>query len=338
MMSAMQYDVSLQKLNTLSVPSVAKAFIEVHTQAELRSALMQAKNLSLPPLVLGGGSNVVFPEELDACVIAMRTRGITIEQETDENVTLSVAAGENWHDLVMYCVSQQWYGIENLALIPGTVGAAPIQNIGAYGVELCSCIEYVQVMHVDTGNIQQFSKAQCEFSYRDSVFKKGLKDTCVITQVTLTLSKKPCYRLEYPALQEALSTVDEPTITDVCQAVITLRKSKLPDPYELPNAGSFFKNPIVTIEQYLKLQEQYPTLVAYEVDSEHYKLAAGWLIDQAGWKGKVLNTISMHKQQALVLTNPRRCAKDVLISFIRVLQHDIKAQYGVELEVEPRIY
>ncbi len=333
-----QDNISLQAHNTLAIPAYAEHVAVIHTPAMLNDALVLAAESQWPVTVLGSGSNVVLPDCLRGLVLLMNIHGTRVEQETDNHLLLSVAAGENWHELVMHCVANQWYGIENLALIPGTVGAAPIQNIGAYGVELCDCFEYLEAVQIDTLKTHRFTRDECQFSYRDSVFKQNAKDQFIITRVVLRLSKVPHLRLDYPALQQALDEKKNSGIDDVADAVIRIRRSKLPDPAIIPNAGSFFKNPIVDRACYEQLQQRYPQLVAFAYYDNHYKLAAGWLIDQAGWKGQWLDDIAMHEQQALVLTNPNACHQRKILSFVTRLQQDIYDRYGIHLDIEPRIY
>jgi UDP-N-acetylmuramate dehydrogenase len=290
----------------------------------------------------------------------VQTQGIQIENETDEQIFLSVAAGENWHETVMYCVDNGWYGIENLALIPGNVGAAPIQNIGAYGVELTQVVDYVEAIDLATGELIRLNNRACRFAYRDSIFKGELKDKVIITRVVLVLSKTPVWSLDYPVLQQALMDEDMATLSShtVANAVINIRNSKLPNPVDIPNAGSFFKNPIVSSQCYKQIQQAYPNVVAFPVpsmasvtpippttnqqanqeDGKQYKLAAGWLLDQAGWKGKWVNNIAMHDKQALVLTNPHKRSGRELLAFVACVVDDIHTKYGLYLDVEPRIY
>jgi len=335
-----QEDVSLQHYNTLAVDVSTRWFVIIETIEQLQEALDFVKTKNCPLLVLGGGSNVVLAKDFTGLTLLIKTRDIHIEKETDTQIFLSVAAGENWHDTVMYCVDQGWYGLENLALIPGSVGAAPIQNIGAYGVELTQCFSYLEAIDVATGERLSFDNQACQFAYRDSVFKQSLKDQVIITRVVLALSKTPTWSLNYPALQNALKDYELSALTSqqVAQVVIAIRQSKLPDPKDIPNAGSFFKNPIVDSDCYERLREQYPQLVAYEQSDGCYKLAAGWLLDQAGWKGKWVNNIAMHDQQALVLTNPHRRSGSELLDFTDRVISDIQQKYSIYLEVEPRIY
>jgi UDP-N-acetylmuramate dehydrogenase len=326
----------------LAVPVNTRWFAEVNNDDDIAHALAFVREKQCPLLVLGGGSNVVLVDDFIGLTVHMNTRGVSIESETDTTVFLSVAAGENWHDTVMYCVAQSWCGIENLALIPGSVGAAPIQNIGAYGVELTQCFSYLEAIEISTGKLQRFDREACEFAYRDSVFKQQAKDQYVITRVVLALSKQPQWYICYPALQERLAMVSPSDLNSaiIAQAIIDIRRSKLPNPDDIPNAGSFFKNPIVSSECYYAIKRQYPQVVAYEQETQPqtYKLAAGWLLDHAGWKGTEVNGVAMHKDQALVLTNPQRLSGANLLAFVAQVTADIREKYTLELEVEPRIY
>jgi UDP-N-acetylmuramate dehydrogenase len=335
-----QENISLQKYNTLAVDASTRWFAAIVSVEQLQEALAFVKAQNCPLLILGGGSNVVLGKDFLGLTILIKTCGMTIEKETHAQVFLSVAAGESWHNTVMYCVDQGWYGLENLALIPGSVGAAPIQNIGAYGVELTQCFSYLEALDIHTGKSIRFDHAACQFAYRDSIFKQSLKDKMIITRVVFVVSKTPVWSLNYPALQHALKDYPLSTLTSqqVAQAVMTIRQSKLPDPQDIPNAGSFFKNPIVDDICHRRLRQKHPQLVAYQQNDGGYKLAAGWLLEQAGWKGKWINEIAMHHQQALVLTNPSRRSGKELLDFTDQVITDVYQKYGIHLEVEPRIY
>ncbi len=290
-------------------------------------------------MVLGGGSNVVLPPKLNALVVKVALSGIDVEESGDD-VLLTVSAGENWHGLVEFCLQHGYYGIENLALIPGTVGAAPIQNIGAYGVELESCFHALRGWDIQQQQWRRIDKADCQFGYRDSVFKHQLKDRFIITEVTLRLSRYAQFHTEYPALKQALSecAASELTPRAVADAVIAVRQSKLPDPGQLPNAGSFFKNPVVDVAKACQLKNDFPAMVQYPVDGGYVKLAAGWLIDSCGWKGKSQGAIAVHQQQALVLVNRDGAQQGDVLALAEAIQADVRQRYGVELEIEPRVY
>ncbi|ODS24085.1 UDP-N-acetylenolpyruvoylglucosamine reductase [Candidatus Endobugula sertula] len=332
--------VCLQQHNTLAVPASSRWFARVDSEQQLKDALDFRQQQQCELLILGGGSNVVLDDHFPGLCLQINLRGIRLEKETHQQIFLSVAAGENWHETVMYCVNHNYYGLENLALIPGSVGAAPIQNIGAYGVELEQCFSYLEAIDIGTGNILQLDKKSCEFAYRDSIFKHRLQDKVVITRVVLSLSKSPLWFLEYPVLKKQLQAykLSQLTASIVVGAVIAIRQSKLPDPGVIPNVGSFFKNPIVGDKTYQSLKQQYSGLVAYPQGNKTYKLAAGWLLENAGWRGRVVNGIAMHEKQALVLTNPKRVSAVQLLEFVNSVKQDIYSKYQVELDIEPRIF
>lgn len=336
----MKTRVSLQELNTLAVPSVAAHYSRVSSKAELGIALRTAAEQQLPVLILGGGSNVILPPCFPGLVIHMAITGFQVIEEDAQHVWLRVGAGVVWQDLVEFCLSQGYQGLENLSLIPGTVGAAPIQNIGAYGVELNRVFHSLTAVHQQTLREEQFDREACEFSYRDSVFKNRLKDQYVITDVTLKLNKQPQLVVEYAPLKEALAQfaggdIDARRVSEI---VCAIRRSKLPDPGQIPNAGSFFKNPIVPLDQFRLLQRTYPDIAHFPVDETHVKLAAAWLLDEAGWKGHSDDGIGMHSKQALVLTNPGRRSGADIIAYGEKIQSDIKRRFGVDLEREPIAY
>ncbi|ACE85323.1 UDP-N-acetylmuramate dehydrogenase [Cellvibrio japonicus] len=331
---------NLQKHNTLAVPAVADWFVSITNDTELREALAWAGERSLPLLVLGGGSNLVLRDDFHGLVIHIRSQGKILAAENEQYVWLQVAAGENWHQLVEYTLAEGLFGLENLSLIPGSVGAAPIQNIGAYGVELCDVFAELSAMEIASGLSVTFTAESCHFGYRDSIFKNALNGKYIITQVTLKLSREPRLVLDYPALREELKAIpmDQLTPEKVSEAVIAIRRSKLPDPANMPNAGSFFKNPIVDGPEYQRLIAAYPDLVAYPQADGHFKLAAAWLIDRAGWRGRQLAGAAVHEYQALVLTNPQRLPGSAVLALAGHIVQSVEEQFGVTLEMEPRIY
>lgn len=330
----------IQKFNTLAVPAIANYFVSVENEEDLKEAIAFAKAERLPMMVLGGGSNIVLRTDFPGLVIHMKTRGLQAINEDEESVWLKVSAGENWHALVEFTLNNGFYGLENLSLIPGSVGAAPIQNIGAYGVELKDVFAELTAINIVSGLSVTFTKESCLFGYRDSIFKQSLKDQYIITSVTFKLSKTPQLNLTYPALRAALASVVEHEISpqQVSAAVIAIRQSKLPDPSRIPNVGSFFKNPIVTEAQFQSLKQKFPTIVSYPVNSAAVKLAAGWLLDQTGWRGVDVDGVKVHPEQALVLTNPGRRSGDLVLSVAEKMVMSVKEKFGVELEMEPRIY
>lgn len=338
---------ALQSLNTLGVPSVADFFVSVTSAEELSAALSRAAQQTLPVLVMGEGSNLLLPSRVKGLVIRNLITGIEKAGEDENSVQLTIGAGENWHRLVEHCLARGYAGIENLSLIPGSVGAAPVQNIGAYGVELESVFEHLTAVEVGSGRQTVFSRADCVFGYRDSIFKQRLKDKFVITSVSLRLSKTPAVNLGYPALRNHLlhnhllqkdAGLDSITPRMVSEAVCAIRRSKLPNPDEIPNAGSFFKNPVVDETQFTRLQQQYPDIVGYPHKDGQTKLAAGWLLEQAGWKGRLEKGLGFHRDQGLVLINPGHHSGEAILAFVSRVQADIVQRFGIQLEIEPACY
>lgn len=334
-MSDVQEFVELQSLNTFKVKSLARYFLQLNSLSQVQQSI-DIINKHRNRMVLGGGSNLLFISDYDGLIIYPQLFGIEKLSEDQSTVTLSVGASENWHDFVKSTCDSGYYGLENLALIPGTVGASPVQNIGAYGVEVKSFIEMVEVVDLNTAEVRQFSNAECQFGYRNSVFKQAEIGRFLITRVDFKLLKRPDLCLSYQPLKDLFA--DDPDVTPkrVLDKVCQVRQQKLPDPADIPNAGSFFKNPVVTTEHYLKLKQSYPELVAYPADDE-YKLAAGWLIDKAGFKGLREGKVGVHKNQALVLANYEDdCGLNVW-RLAKTIRLAIKKQFAVELEVEVRV-
>lgn len=331
--------VSLRQLNTLAVECSAAYLVDISAAQHIPEAVEFARSRHLPIMVLGAGSNILFSGDYTGVVLNIQTRGVTYSGNGAQ-VLVEAAAGENWHQLVMNCLQRGYYGIENLALIPGTVGAAPVQNIGAYGVELDSVVEAVHGWHMESKCWMTLSREQCEFAYRDSIFKRALRDHFVITSVTLNLTTETKVHTEYAALSDYLDAngISQPTPLDVADAVIAIRRSKLPDPEEIPNAGSFFKNPVISAADFVKLRQQFPGIVAYPVDDASVKLAAGWLMEQAGWKGVQQDGVGFHAEQALVLVNPGAVGGAAVMAVADAARRDVQDKFGVTLEVEPRIY
>ena len=334
--ASISLDVSLQQYNTLAVPARAAYLSRCTTQEQIIQCVEFAEQKNLHIIVLGEGSNTVFANDVDGLVILNRLSGIELVNDTESQVTVKVAAGENWHDFVKYALGQGWYGLENLALIPGLVGAAPIQNIGAYGVEVKDLIDSVSLIDIESLELNHLSNEDCKFGYRDSVFKTDLRDRCIITDVTFTLAKVPQPVLKYPALANKFKS--PPSAEQVFDLVCQIRSSKLPMPDDLPNAGSFFKNPVVTTQKYQELKQAFDDIVSFPQNNGDVKLAAGWLIDQRGWKSKSVDAVYMHREQALVLVNPNQKSGSAVLNLVRQVQADIKQCYGVNLEIEPRVY
>ena len=331
-----QTNFSLRHLNTFGLDSVASFFAEVTSIAELTEILRDPTWEQTPKFILGGGSNVLFTRNIDALVIHPALKGISIIQEDENHVLLKVGAGENWHQFVMYCVTNGYGGVENLSLIPGTIGAAPMQNIGAYGVEIKDVVESVEAVRMADAELKVFSNAECEFGYRESVFKKALKGKYIVTGVTFRLSKKPVLNVGYGDVQKTLAEMNVaiPTIKDVSDAIIQIRKSKLPDPAQIGNAGSFFKNPEIPAEQYASLKSDFPNMPGYPVNDTTVKVPAGWLIEQAGWKGYREGAIGVHEKQALVLVNYGGGRGEDIRLLSEKVQSSVAAKFGIHLHAE----
>src|SRR5690554_3424059 len=333
----LQENVNLKPFNTFGISARTKYFASFSSVNALKSLLKEVKDSDL--LILGGGSNVLFQGNFHGVTLRNEIKGIEIIEENDRDVILKVGAGENWHELVLHAIAKGWGGIENLSLIPGSVGASPMQNIGAYGVEIKDVFESLEALEIKTGKLRSFSHEECQFGYRESVFKKDLKNKFVITSVTYKLSKNPQLNTSYGAIEEELKSrnITQPTIKDVSDAVIAIRQSKLPDPKEIGNAGSFFKNPVIPVTQYEALQKKYENMPSYQVDEQHVKVPAGWLIDQSGWKGKTFGDFGVHKRQALVLVNYDNAKGKDIVELSEQIIADIKKRYGITLEREVNI-
>lgn len=333
-------DYRLQPLNTFGIDVTAKYFAEVSNEDQARNIFNSEEFKSNPHLILGGGSNVLFTENFNGLVIKNNIEGIEVINESDSEVFVKAGAGVVWHDFVLFCIEKGWNGIENLSLIPGSVGASPMQNIGAYGVEIKEIFEELEAIHIETGEIHYFNNAQCEFGYRESVFKRKLKGQYFISRVTYRLSKTPKFNTSYGAIEAELEQmgVKELTAKSISAAVVAIRESKLPNPKEIGNSGSFFKNPVVDNEFFHQLKEKHPNIVGYPSGDHHTKLAAGWLIDQAGWKGKTINNYGVHKNQALVLVNYGGAAGKDIFQLSEDILNSVYTTYGVQLEREVNIY
>ena len=336
-MLQIQQNVSLKNFNTFGIDAKAKYFVEISHADELGELFLDPLWQQMERLVLGGGSNMLFVTDFDGLVIRMNIRGIEHRINHDE-VHVEAGAGEVWNDLVNFCVAREYAGLENLSLIPGSVGASPIQNIAAYGVELKDVFESCQAFEIATGTLKTFSKADCHFGYRDSVFKNELKDKYIITSVKFRLSLTPDVKLHYGAIKDELAKrgITSPAIKDVSQVVSHIRVSKLPDPSTIGNAGSFFKNPVISQAEFETVHSQYPEIVHYPAGDE-VKLAAGWLIEQCGWKGKVGGHTGTWKNQALVLVNHGGATGEEVYSLSSQIIDSVYAKFGVRLEREVNI-
>lgn len=331
-----RHDVDLTGSNTLCLHSRARAVCEADSVETLRLGLAFAQQQGLPWWLLGEGSNVVLARDLHGLVIRPRLRGIRVLEQDSDSVLIEAAAGENWHALVVWALQHGHYGLENLALIPGTVGAAPVQNIGAYGIELSAFTEGVAILYED-GREGELTAAQCGFAYRDSVFKQALRGQVIITSVRLRLLREPRLQLSYPALRQALQG-QTATPQSVFEAVCAVRRARLPDPLIHPNAGSFFKNPRLIAQQLGELQQRFPTMPSFADDDTHRKVPAAWLIEQCGWRGRCLGPVGMHESHALVLVNWGNADATDVLALADAVRSDVHQRFGIMLELEPRIY
>lgn len=333
--------VDLQPYNTLALHARAAYFCEPASQDELDAALALAREKQLPVLPLGEGSNIVLTRDYPGLVLRLLDARIQIESEDDVSVTVRVGAGLRWHSWVEKSLDAGWYGLENLALIPGTVGAAPVQNIGAYGVEIAKFIVSVRGVYIDTGEVYELDNAACQFAYRNSIFKQALAHKTIITSVVFRLPTRPSVHAEYAALQEYMAehhAAESVTPMLVMEAVCTVRRMRLPDPNVLPNAGSFFKNPQIDPVHFVQLQKQYPKIAFYPGENGQIKLAAAWLIDQLGWKGRCLSGACVHERQALVLVNRQGASGVDILALAEAIAADVRTHFNVQLEKEPWIW
>lgn len=333
-------DVDLKSYNTLGISSTARQFYEVTDQAQLKELYESGLFEKSSPIVLGGGSNVLIKGDLLSPVLKISIPGISVLEENDEIVLIQAGAGVVWHSLVRWCVENNYGGIENLALIPGTVGAAPIQNIGAYGVELKDVFHSLTAFMIDSGEFRKFDSKECQFGYRDSIFKNELRGQAIVTDVKLSL-KKSSHEINnsYYALQNFFeeNEIKNPTIRDLFDAVVAIRKSKLPDPNLIGNAGSFFKNPIVDKAVYERILAEYPEMPSFTVDKNKIKIPAGWLIEQAGWKGKRVGNVGTYKNQALVIVNHGGATGEEIYSHAMAIKKSVKEKFGIELVPEVNV-
>lgn len=337
--SLVKTDVDLQPYNTLNISATARYFAAVESQSQLKEILTHSQTDGLNIKVLGGGSNILLTDDFDGLILHIEIMGREVIKETDEHVWLKIGAGENWHEIVRFCVEKGWGGIENLSLIPGTVGAAPIQNIGAYGVELEEVFEWLEAVDIEGKETWRYEKRHCEFDYRDSIFKGELKGIVIVTDVVLKLSKNPELNTSYGAIQAKLKErgITDPTIKDISDVVIDIRNSKLPHPDTLGNAGSFFKNPIVDEQIYKRIKEEYPNVPGYPMEDGEMKVPAGWLIEETGWKGKVVGNTGTYEQQALVIVNHGGATGKEIWQLAERIRESVEDKFGIELVPEVNI-
>lgn len=334
-----QKRISLRPYNTFGIEAFAEYFVEVRSIDEIWNAIQFAKEQNFSILFLNGGSNLLLTRDWEGLVIKINLKGIEIVRETEDLVWVKVQTGENWHEFVQYTLQNDFGGLENLSLIPGNAGTAPMQNIGAYGVEIKDSMTELSALEIASGKVQIFTKDDCRFGYRESVFKNELKNQFVLLDVIFQLTKRNhVLHTEYGAIQSELTNrnIENPTIQDVSKAVIAIRQSKLPNPKEIGNSGSFFKNPVISTQQFEEIKKSYPNISGYP-NGDSVKVAAGWLIETAGWKGKRFGDAGVHEKQALVLVNyGQATGKEIYDLSERIIQ-DIHQKFGIELEREVNI-
>jgi UDP-N-acetylmuramate dehydrogenase len=331
-----QQNISLKPYNTFGLEATTRFFVEIQSVEELKKILQNPDFQTIDKMFLGGGSNILLTKDYEGLVIKINLKEINKISEDESYVYIQAGAGENWHQLVMYCVENQYAGMENMSLIPGTVGAAPMQNIGAYGVEIKDIFEELQALNLETLELETFKLVDCHFGYRESIFKHEAKGKYVITSVTFRLNKTPNFKVSYGDIQKTLEEmgVKDLTIKAISDAVIKIRKSKLPDPAEIGNSGSFFKNPEIPKTQYEALKEKFEQIPSYPINESTVKVPAGWLIEQAGWKGFRDGQIGVHTRQALVLVNYGGGTGEQIKALSQKIQASVQEKFGISLSTE----
>jgi UDP-N-acetylmuramate dehydrogenase len=331
-------NISLKPYNTFRIDASAKYFAELLNEDDVMSFLTKLHHHSKPVFLLGGGSNILFSKDFEGTVVKVSIRGINLVGEDDESVVITANAGEKWDDLVKYSVGQGWGGLENLSLIPGNTGTSPVQNIGAYGSEMKDVLHSVEAIHLETHEKRLFSPAECKLDYRESVFKGSLKDQYMILKVSFMLSKRPVLNLGYAQIREELDVmkVDHPAILSVREAVIRIRRRKLPDPAEIGNAGSFFKNPVISEEKFIELKDRFPAVVFY-IQNKAHKIPAAWMIEQCGWKGKRFGDAGVHLHQPLVLVNYGNATGKDILDLAQRIRESVFERFGIMLEQEVNV-
>ncbi|PCI35548.1 MAG: UDP-N-acetylenolpyruvoylglucosamine reductase [Flavobacteriaceae bacterium] len=331
-----QHNISLKQYNTFGIDVNAERFIEINSVIELKSLLKKEKDL----FIISGGSNMLLLSDIKTLVVFLNIEGIIIQETQENDVFVTANSGENWHDFVLWCIDQNYGGLENLSLIPGNVGSCPIQNIGAYGVEVKDTIHQVTAIEINTGKTRVFSNQECDFGYRNSIFKNELKGKYIITTVAFKLTKSEHIIYDsYGAIRAVLdeNSITEPTISDVSKAIVGIRASKLPDPKQIGNSGSFFKNPVVKKIVFEQIQRNNPTMPFYKVNDDAFKIPAGWLIETCGFKGKRYGDAGVHKNQALVLVNFGNATGNEIYTLAQKIQTSVSETFGIPLEIEVNI-
>lgn len=329
-----QQNISLKQYNTFGIDAIAKRFVSANSLTALKEIISNEKNIFL----LSGGSNLLLTNNIEALVIHLNLKGIIVNDTENDFVYVTAEAGENWHEFVLWCISQNYGGLENLALIPGNVGTSPIQNIGAYGVEIKDTFFQLEALDIATGKIKVFKNEDCNFGYRNSVFKNELRGKYIIINVTFKLTKKNhCLNISYGDIKNHLKNIEHPTLQAIADAVISIRQSKLPDPKEIGNSGSFFKNPVIDLNSFQILQKEYPEIPHYIVSENEIKIPAGWLIEQCEFKGKRYGDAGVHTKQALVLVNYGNATGKEIYNLAQNIQQKVRDKFNISLEIEVNV-
>ncbi len=333
-------NISLQPFNSFGIDVYAKYFASFNSIDQLQELIASTQHKKNKHLILGGGSNILFTKNMEALVIKNEIEGVEVIEEQDDFILVQAGAGMNWHQFVVYCIHHGYAGVENLALIPGSIGASPMQNIGAYGVEIKDIFHSLEAIDMHDGNKKIFTNAECEFGYRESVFKNKYKDQFAITSVTYRLSKKPVFNTTYGAIQQEIDEmgIKDLSIKAIAQAVMNIRNSKLPDPLKIGNAGSFFKNPEIETGEFEKIKLAFPSLVGYPTKKDNIKIPAGWLIEQAGWKGFKEGDVGCYDKQALVLVNYGKATGMQILDLSERIIKSVQSTFGIMLQREVNVY
>jgi UDP-N-acetylmuramate dehydrogenase len=330
-------NISLKNYNTFGIDVQCRYFVNCSSTDDLIGFFKSHGDEALPIFILGGGSNVLFTQNYEGYILHLNSKGIEVLKKTSDDVYIKASAGEDWDEFVGFCVDNNWGGVENLSLIPGNVGTCPIQNIGAYGVEVKDVIDEVETIEIKTLKKHRFTNSECEFGYRDSIFKRKLKGEHIITNVTFKLKIVPDFKLDYGNLRDGLKRFEKVDLRSVRQSVINIRNSKLPKPEEIGNSGSFFKNPVVDSLKAQKIKEEHLEMPSYQQGNGMVKIPAGWLIETAGWKGKRIGDAGVHERQALVLVNYGNASGKEILSLANKIKQSVKEQFDIELEMEVNI-
>jgi UDP-N-acetylmuramate dehydrogenase len=331
-----EHNISLKHYNTFGIDVNAKRFVSIESIADLREILVKETDV----FILSGGSNLLLTSDINKLTLHIALKGVAVVKETQNYAYIEVNAGENWHEFVLWCIENDFGGLENLSLIPGNVGTSPMQNIGAYGVEIKDTFHQLEAIEIENGKLHTFTNEACSFGYRNSVFKNELKGQFIITSVIFKLTKiNHKLNYSYGAIQSELEKreIEKPTIKDISDAVITIRNSKLPNPKEIGNSGSFFKNPVITTDDFLKLQEKYPNIPSYKISETEIKVPAGWLIEQCGFKGKRFGDAGVHTKQALVLVNYDNATGTEIHNLAQEILKTVKKTFDISLDIEVNV-